>query len=316
MAGGEFPKKLGEYGEKIVQKILPLIGYNSVINNFDIKCYDNEEHKRTNAKGHRQSHGVDHLFSYNCPLRDNTIENVIISAKYQDNYPDNEKEITENFKKFSKEIVQTMQCIDYSEEYTQRIASPQLHNPDIKKTGVIFWLANDDSIDSGVIEKIENFRMEDLNFESIYLVDNKRANFIFLVLNFIKLTYGNTVHDFYYPDTGYNHDPRTKKYSGSILPVQFINSNIIPIKLQTDSKTLLLFINENFNDENLRRMMGLAHNFTRNFSGNVIIHFPDYGGVHHVSIVEKVKSNFTDQNFVGSVSVKSFLLNVNTLGDE
>lgn len=310
---GEKSKKLGDYGEEIVQKIFPLLGYHSVITNIDIPCFNNEEHKRADAKGNRRTHGIDRLFSYVCPLRDNTIENLVISVKYQDNYPEEQDKITTLFRKHLNELVQTMECLPYSPEYSQRTASNNLFNPDNKRTGVLFWLANDDSIDRGIIESLESFRTTDLNFESVYLVDNKRLNFIFLIFNYIKVSYPKERWEFYYPDTGYNNLLSTKRYSGEILPVQFLNSKIIPIKLESK---LLLFINESFSEENVRRMMGLAHNFTRNFSGEVVIHFPHYNQIDHKVIFETVRSDFTAQNFVKNVTIKSFLLNINALGDE
>ena len=69
---GEWSKKVGEKGEKIVDYFFKeILGYNSVLTGESIKCIKGEKHK--NAKKDRTTHGIDGLISAKSPLEDNIL---------------------------------------------------------------------------------------------------------------------------------------------------------------------------------------------------------------------------------------------------
>ena len=107
---GEWSKKIGEYGENLVEKILSVVGWTDLQKGIEIKC-SNEEH--TNTKGKPlKTHGIDFLYSYLSPLVDGQLNNVIISSKFQaKKYPNNP---TTKFKDFMKDLIHTIDCFDNS----------------------------------------------------------------------------------------------------------------------------------------------------------------------------------------------------------
>ncbi|ERI11808.1 GapS4a family protein [Aneurinibacillus aneurinilyticus] len=313
---GEKSKSSGEFGEKIVNKILKLIGWVDLRKGVDIDCCEGEKHK--NGKNERKTHGIDYLFSYECPLCNNTQEDILISVKHTTNkYP---AKPTNQFKEYLIDIAKTLECFPHDNEYGNQSINPSLYEARFNVSGVIFWLSNhQDDKDEGIIEKISDFRLgQEIEYGPVYLVDNKRANFLLKVINYVTSKYSENFR-FVYPSTGYNNaDILKKNSSGRILPVQYINSSILPIRIDEQDKggTLLLFVNEEFDEWRLKRLIGLSHFLTEGWGDKKIILFPDYNDLEHSNIVSNVKQLFADGNFREKVMVKSFSLDLQTLGEE
>lgn len=303
MAGGEKAKSSGEFGEKIATKLLDVIGWNSAQKNLSINCLGGEDHQKT-------KHGIDCYFSYESPLKDNTFEEVVISVKHNEGgYPQYPKT---KFKEYLKDIAHTIECFNYDCDYRN------VNTENI--TGVIFWFSNDESEKSeGITEKLWNFRHDqDINYGPIYLVDNKKATFLVNAIAYAKSRYSNESVSFVYPSTGYNDsDLYTKIHSGKILPVQYINSSVLPMRIDGDKgNTLLLFSNEEFSESGLKRLMGLATYLTATWANKTIILFPDYNELKHNNIVAKVSRPFRNQEYFSNFTVKSFLRDLQSLGEE
>ena len=79
---GEWSKKIGEYGENVVEKFLSTIGWCEPLKGITMQCSMlNGEHK--NDKGESvKTHGIDFLYSYINPLVDGQLNNIVISSKY------------------------------------------------------------------------------------------------------------------------------------------------------------------------------------------------------------------------------------------
>lgn len=301
MAGGEKAKSSGEFGEKIAARLLELIGWNSAQKNLSISCLEGEDHKKT-------KHGVDCYFSYESPLKDNTFEEVVISVKHNEGgYPLYPKT---KFKDYLRDIAHTIECFNYDSEY-RNVKAENI-------TGVIFWFSNNPSEKSkGIIEKVWNFRHDqDISYGPIYLVDNKKAAFLVNAISYAKNRYNNESVSFVYPSTGYNDsDLYTKIHLGKILPVQYINSSVLPIRIDGEKgNILLLFINEEFSESGLKRLMGLATYLTGTWANKTIILFPDYNELRHSNIVAKVSRPFRNQEYFSNLIVDSFLQDLQSLG--
>lgn len=152
---GEWSKKIGEYGENVVEKFLSIIGWNNVQKGIEIKCFD---------KGHKsiidkpaQTHGIDFLYSYKSPLVSGQLNNVIISSKFKtEKYPNS---ATATFKSFMTDLINTVECFDKSDTKYYIL---QVYNAfsSINDVGVLFWLndqkeSNDDFISMVVNAKID-----------------------------------------------------------------------------------------------------------------------------------------------------------------
>jgi hypothetical protein len=295
---GEFAKRIGDVGEEIVVDFLALVGWHQPVRNFDIPSIDPEKHEKN-------SHGIDGYFHYKSPMISRTLENILISVKYsKDKYPNAP---VEKFKSYYRDLGMAIESFKKSEIRAKTINS----RSDFETTfdrGVIFWLNNvdDDSVD--ILEKLSKLEApKDFNHDGIFLVDNKKVEFFFKAIEFAKRKYPGKEIQFTYFSTGLNNDNETPK-NGSIMPIQYLGSNILPMRVQADAEksTLILCSRENFEEEELIKLIGLAKNITANYQSNTIIAFPDYNRLQHEQLVNSAKLILEESSFTNTLSVENF----------
>lgn len=304
---GEKSKSSGEYGERIVRNLLKLIGWENADLNPTIECFE-ETHNRKSA-----SHGLDFIYSLESPLINHVQDDVLISVKHHmDKYPGS---LSSKFKGHLKDLAQAMECFPNDSEYGDKKVSNHILENQI--SGVLFWLASKDDMNRDLVKELNQVRNTDIESGPIYLVDNKRATFLQTTLNYVLKKFGT--YKFFYHPTGFNdNDPFVKKNSGSKLPVQLINTNILPIRVdpQESGPTLLLFVNESFKEEALKRVLGFTQRLTQSWAKQIIILFPDYLELDHINLVNSAKRFFEDEEFTQTIKVQSYNENIPTLGVE
>lgn len=300
---GEWSKKIGEYGEDIVEKFLFTVGWTDLSKGIEIKC-SNEEH--TNKKGNpSKTHGVDFLYSYMNPLVDSQLNNIIISSKFQiQKYPNNP---TNKFKDFMQDLIRTIECFDESAQKENIIQGFDFAS--VNDIGVLFWLNNDTTSTDDLIEKVSTARLDTISDRTIYVMDNKRVCFILTVMNYVK-SHPKYGYSFWYPSTGRNLNPEERIDTGTILPVEYLNSSIIPIKLENKDNhketCLLLATIDNFEVNDCIRLMSLAKDISKNLVGEVILAFPDYNELKHKNDISQIKNKFQDNPFTITVTVTNY----------
>jgi hypothetical protein len=306
VAGGETAKNSGEYGEKIVKELLGLIGWTSPHEGTSVPCVFQERHKKEGKKS-SLTHGIDYIYQYKSPLRDLTKQDVLISVKCHDGYPSTERGVKTKFKEFLVDLAYAMECYPSCDVSKNKISGTN------KKviSGLIFWIdrnTSDGREGATVIDKINGFRvMEDCIYETIALVDNRRAQFLYTILKFANGKYGEKNVNFFYINTGFNNDSLDRKYTGSIMPYEYINCDVIPLAITNEnSKFLFLAINDYFNKEYLMRLIGLAQQLTSAWLANVIIAFPDYKEFEDRQDVIGAKNLFEDKTFANNINVISY----------
>jgi hypothetical protein len=295
---GEFSKRIGEIGENIVVEFLALIGWHQPVRNFDIPSTDPEKHEKN-------SHGIDAYFSYKSPMISRTLENILISVKYsKDKYPNAP---VEKFKEHYKDLGMAIESFKKSEMRADTTA----RHSDFETTfdrGIIFWLNNADDESVDLLQKLSKLEApKDFNHDGIFLVDNKKIEFFFSAIEFAKRKYPGKQIQFTYFSTGLNGDNEIPK-NGSIMPIQYLASNILPIRVQTDSdkSALILCSRENFEEEELIKLIGLAKNITANYQSNTIIAFPDFNRLQHEQLVSHAKLIVEESSFTNTLSVENF----------
>lgn len=303
---GEWSKKIGEFGEDLIDEFFKMIGWGDAQKGIQLTCFRPEKH--TLSDHNRTTHGIDRLFSYDSKLIQEQLEIIIVSVKYTSKiYP---KSPNSTFKNYFKDLAHTIECFKFSEE-RRNINNSAVGVYETKDIGVLFWLSNDKETDDDIISKVENANIDsELEYDAIYLVDNKRAAFLYYSISFARRKFANQEVDFYYQDTGKNMNPLVKVNRGKVLPVQFINSTILPFRienLQTSEISLLLTSADDFDKNDLKRLIGLAQHITQDWAGKVFIAFPDYNRLSHDNIVQEVKLTFGDKNFTEKISVESFI---------
>ena len=301
---GEKSKSIGEFGENITEKFLGLIGWTNAIKGSDIECSKPIEHSIKSSK-QRNTHGIDFTFYYKCQLFEDTQENIIISSKTQDTYENNP---SSKFKAHTLDLALAIECYKKS--------SLRSNIKDVTKTskytGVLFWIDLKSNYDD-LLEQVNSVRLEmnNIDFESIYLVDNRRASFVYEAIQYSKNKFRNSEIKFIYPYTGYNNSGNNREFSGGILPVQYINSSILPLHVinKKDNKEYLI-INciEKYSVVTLKRLIGLAQKFIQMWiTIDVHILFPELNFQESQSEVNQIKLEFLHkENIMKNITVGTF----------
>lgn len=303
---GEWSKKIGEYGEKVVEQFFSVIGWNDLQKGNSIPCLNSKKH--LNEKGNpKETHGIDFLYSYINPLVSGQLTNVIVSSKFKTTkYPNSP---TKLFKDFMDDLVTTIECFDGSLLKNNIVSGFSCSS--INDVGILFWLNNQQDSDDDLIMTVSSARIIDTQMNNaVYIMDNKRVAFILEVMKYIKTKTDKFKYSFYYPNTGQNINPQARQNIGAILPVEYLNSSIIPIKLENkdNPKETCLFLAtlDNFEEEDLMRLIGLAKDITTDLVGDVIIAFPDYQELNHENIVTIAKQKFQVPEFTKIINVVNF----------
>jgi hypothetical protein len=315
MAGGEAAKRSGDFGEKIVKNLIELMGWKNNISNIGVTCVHEDKHKIANAEK-RVKHGIDFLFQYRCPLKDGIQQNVIISSKHRDGYPETARGKKTKFKEFLYDIAYASECFPTNEHYRTKTSGTTKK----ELTGVIFWIdSSEEQRGNGVTQDISDFRLsEELEYKTVLLVDNPRADFIYDSIKFAHNEYGDEKVEFFYIDTGYNNCGLERSYSGKILPVEYLNADVLPFKIKDkdNGDVLLLTVNDIFNEDYLKRLIGLSQDLTKNWSPKIVIAFPDFSLYHHEGNVITAKQQFNDIEFISKIEIKCFKPNFRSMQEE
>ena len=300
---GEWSKAVGEFGEETVENFLKLIGWGNVPKGLQFECRRQKDHADDSER--RTTHGIDFFYSYLSPLADSTLKNIHISSKYTSNpYPNSPIRL---FKEYCQDIAWAIDCFRFSQKKSDLISSFKGYNR-VDDVGVIFWLSNQESYDD-LCSKLLSISLNiDGVAQSIYVVDNKRISFIYQSIKYVKGAYPSQSLDFFYPNTGKNINPIQKKDFGTVLPVEYINSSILPIRTEDESgKTCLVLLSiDPFSKTDLSRLIGLAQDLSKSWSSAVDISFPDYNGLSHEVEVREIKRSFEDTSFINKVKVTSY----------
>lgn len=297
---GEKSKIIGEFGEKTVENFLKMIGWGNAPKNIEFKCALAEKHEK-------RTHGLDFFFSYKSPLVDGVLKSVNISVKFTDKaYPNSP---SSKFKEFFYDLATAIECFKFSEDYSEIVSSANGYSK-TDDVGVLFWLSNNEESSHDLIGKVSTVQLNsDNKFHSFYVVDNNRIDFIYKSLVFSKNKFPNCDIQFYYPDTGKNLIPTQKQNCGSILPVEYINTSILPLRVEnkeTGKTTLALFTINPFELNDLKRLIGLAQDISKSWSSNVLIAFPDFNGLSHMNEIRKAKSSFENSKLIDGLEILSY----------
>lgn len=301
---GEWSKKIGELGEGIVGEFLDLIGWGNSQKGLSLPCVRSNSHRI--SKNPRSEHGIDYLFSCESQLIDRTLDNLIISVKYtSEPYP---SAPNGKFKEHFIDLARAIECFKYSQ--IKQDANSHFSGVErARNIGVLFWLSHGDPAYQDVIQKVARVRgIEENGYDSIYIADNKRVSFIYNTIKYIEKTRPDSEIEFFYQDTGKNNNPLSRKSSGRVLPVEFINSGILLIKLinPDNSKTFVVSVIDEFDRDSFKRLMGLSFRTMHDFAQDSLILFPNFDLALHENLVIEAKSSFRDVKFTGSVRVDSY----------
>lgn len=303
---GEISKSSGELGEKRVSDFLELIGWIPNQSNLSITCYESDKHNKAgDLKG---THGIDKCFCYESPLDISTLIHTVISVKHTINsYPSSPNS---NFKEYVHDLAHTIECFNESEEISQN--RDDFDVDDEQVIGILFWLSSGNNTHNAIIEKVSNpILNKDLVYERIHVLDNDRLDFITDAINLVKNKYKDFTYSFYYIDTPTNLSSSQKVSSGQLLPIEMLSSDIQVFKLEREKEVVLVLVVKNeFHEDTLKRILGLAHSLSNDLTSNVHIYFPKFDSIQlsNINIVDRIKSQFRQKSFIKNTHIFGYHL--------
>jgi hypothetical protein len=299
---GEISKRTGELGEETATRFLERIGWNNGQQNISIPCNDSVKHPG------RETHGIDHLKLYTCPLIQQRLVHGVVSVKATQNY---DRYPNSKLKSHLKELSDICNC--YNRSNVKGDASQNFLDTGVIESesivGVLIWLSgeeNDEQRDLKVETSTAQIDdIEDFQFEAAYLVDIKQAEFIWTILTNADQQFAGW--EFLYIETGLNYREDIKIKTGPILPVEYINASVIPMKYSNaKGEHIVLYTSENFNEEDLKKYAGMANKLSASFAGSIEILFPNYRINGNENTVRRVMDFFSDQSTSSKIKIGSY----------
>jgi len=295
---GEFSKRLGDTGEKVIVEFLKTIGWFDPQRNIDIVSIDEEHRKKTN--------GLDGLFHYVNPMISNSIVVVHYSSKYSKKpYPSS---LIKDFKEHYTDLVKTIESYKKSEQ-NQELQTYSDNIDTYFYRGILFWLNNSESESDDLISRLNKIELNTgVVHDGVFLVDNKRILFIYDAMNYMKLNFSNSEYkvEFIYFLSGLNAGDGNLR-SGKILPIEYMNGSILPIIARKGNETtVVLFSIDSFSKDDLLKLFGIANTIGNNTQGSTVLCFYDYKESEHLPLVENAKQSFGNSDFTKNLKVDRF----------
>jgi len=297
-SGGEDKKNSGEIGEIYVSNFLNLIGWKNFKSGVDIPCLMSEKHKKPN-----ETHGVDRIYQYKSTLDKGRMIHAVMSVKHSTN-----DYVSSKFKEYFSDLANVVDCYESSLSNNECIDDVEIYkSPQV--IGVLFWISSKEERTKSAITNLNlSLRLpSELNYDRIQIMDNDRMEFITNSIDAVKKRFSKHKIEFYYISTPYNMSDRP--YSGSKLPIEMFNSDIQTFRLQKDDEIILaIVVKDEFNPDNLKRIFGLSHKISNNFTNNVVILFPSFEHKvqKNINIVNSIKDLFQDKDFIDTTNVYGY----------
>lgn len=293
---GEKSKTIGELGENIYGEMLSIFGW-SHAENISIYCNKRSSHNKI-------SHGIDSLVIQKNPLIAEETEIGIVSVKNIQS-----GKYSSNFKNYANDVIETSTCFMRSTRSAEYLESVNTKRKTEKQ--LLFWITNDKGDNHSTIKEISNvYTTTKEDYKYLIVADNRTIAFHYNLREFIKIKFIDALSvDYFYPDTGLNETiNELRLLQGKKLPIDWISSPIISYKvsLRDDKNVLVLGLNEAFEEDSFRRLMGLSQNLTGGWCNKIILCFPDYRYQEHKKIKDKVLLQIADEDFSGLIDIASF----------
>lgn len=298
---GEKSVLSGAHGQKIVKEFLKLMGW-TIGEHIQFDC-NNSKH-RTASDNPKKNHDIDGLFQYNNPLNHSVKDIVLISAKHNvKKYLSDRKNLLNSS---IKDVARCLECSVNSSDLNS------LYSKSTSKTehftGLVFVLSSSpEQVNYNLIdEQKDSIVVPRDHFNTIYVIDNAKATFIYSAYKTAVSYTQNAKLKWLYHHTGLNQDPDDLVTADKILPIELMMSSVIPIVLEMSHQlSLLLFLNDNFDKEHLKRLIWLSHKIGYGYS-EVVIFFKDFDATIHDVLVAAAKQEFSDVDFLNRIYIRKF----------
>lgn len=296
----EKEKKIGEAGEAKAKRFFERIGWTPIDNGIDIDCLHPEQHKRKEATGPREAHGVDLVFSYICPLVPNVRRNVLISVK--DSMSEETKPRNSAVKNAIGDLDTALKCFKKSIERS-RYQSQGGGATATEDVGVLVKINKDPNAEASFLDSLsKRSTLPIAGRDIIYYIENSRFDFIELAIQYVERKYQSWGSAFFYPKNSTVVSGEKRNISSSLLPVQNLSGGPLAFRLEKGEDTKLVIISqEKFSESRLRRYVGMALDLSTSWVAAEIV-FPDFQNITHQPIVNGVLISLVDRSFARKLS--------------
>ncbi len=271
------------FNHRIAKKLLELVGWtqfgeNNKVEIFNEKTLENDEHL------------INFVGDFEDKLKENSGDFIMVSSIHDLMYPNTSKiEIAKYLN--STEIVFT--------DFKIKNKAPLKQYDKTDNYSILVWLSTENSeVANDFIQHVkENYKRNLLNDDIYYfLIDNNKANFLISSISTAKNFRDDVPVKFLYPITEANQSPGKIGQRGLKLPVQYINSSIIPIIKEDKTKiSFLLFCSDPFSSEALKKLICLTIRLSSGFGNEYLLYFPDYDAIKHKNEALEIIRSFNEE---------------------
>lgn len=287
------PNEIIPFNHRIAKKIIELIGWTNFSENIKVEEF-NEKTTDTDE------FLVDFYGDFESALKEKTDDIVFITSYHDLVYPNTSKDQIKKYLFSSEKVFNEL-------KRTKKV--PINRNENTEYHNILFWLTTENAeLDSDFIHHAkENYKNNLLENDTYYyLVDNAKANFLISSIITAKNYEPDLPVKFLYPITDANQSPDRIGTRGKRLPVQFINSSIIPIIKESSAKiSILLFCADSFDELALRKLIWLTIRLTSGLGNEYLIYFPDFEEAHRNTAKDVIRS-FNDSTITDKIIVKKY----------
>lgn len=283
-----------EFSHRIVKKIFDLIGWNQFGENYTTELVDEETAEVFSPV-------IDFAGDLESKLKEKTGDFIMASSINTIKYPTSSK----------AEVVKFLQDTEiiFSDFKTKKTIPLKKHEL-TDYYCILFWLTTEnEELVSDFIHNIKsNFKEKLLQDEINYFVmDNNKASFLISSIVAARNYRSDIPVKFLYPITESNQSPGKIGQRGLKLPVQYINSSIIPIAKEDKSKiSFLLFCSDPFNTHSLKKLIWLTIKLTSGFGNEYVLYFPDYDEKIHKNEASEVIRGFNEDLLDEKIQLLSY----------
>lgn len=280
---------------RIAKKILKLIGWNQFGENQSLEVFN--EHT-----SEYDIHSVNFIGDFENKLKEKTGDFVMVSSLHDFSYPGSSKtKIT----KYLKDVNIIFEDSRKKNEIPlKRFESTNYHS-------ILFWLTtdNNDLLLDFIHHTKDNYDRNLLNDKlTYYLIDNRKANFLISSIITAKNYREDVPVKFLYPITEANQSPDKIGQRGLKLPVEYINSSVIPIaKEDKTTISFLLFCSDSFSPESLKKLIWLTIRLTSGFGNEYLLYFPDYDEDINKNEALRIIRSFDDELLDDKIKVLKYI---------
>jgi hypothetical protein len=172
---------------------------------------------------------------------------------------------------------------------------------------LVFLSSSEDEQTKDLIhEQYEDIVTPRNDFEAIYILDNYKASFLVSAYRTAKQYRPDAKLKYLFHHTGSNQDPEQLYLTDTLLPIELMNSSLIPIVLESAEKTsVLIFCNNKFEAETLKRLIWLSHKLS-GLANEIVIYLPDFDITRNETTEKTIKQSFKDYDVLNKITVRRY----------